>query len=170
MGVRKVTNNGGSRRDQWTVGILLTMAIAAFPIAACAENISVVLDQAAVLKLPNRVGTVVVGNPLIADVSVQTNGMMVITGKGYGVTNMFVLDRGGSVLMESTVQVLGPPDSVIVYRGVDRESYSCAPNCERRINLGDKPEYFDANIGQTGSRNSGATNATTATAQTGQGH
>jgi hypothetical protein len=31
---------------------------------------------------------------------------------------------------------------VAVYRGVERESYSCSPNCERRIMLGDSPIYL----------------------------
>jgi hypothetical protein len=40
----------------------------------------------------------------------------------------------------------------VVYRGVERESYSCAPKCERRITLGDSTDYFGATLGQTGAR------------------
>jgi len=57
--------------------------------------------------------------------------------------------------------VVGPRDAVIVYRGVDRESYSCAPNCERRITLGDAPPYFDASLAQAGARTTSATGAAT---------
>ena len=65
---------------------------------------------------------------------------MVITAKSYGVTNLVALDRTGATLMEQSIQVVGPSDPVVVvYRGVDRETYSCAPNCERRITLGDTP-------------------------------
>ena len=104
-------------------------------------------------QLPERVGTIVVGNPLIADVSVQSGGLLIVTGKGYGRTNLIVLDRGGNVLLEKTVQVTGPGrDVVVVYRGSERESYSCAPYCERRITLGDAPAYFDATLGQAGTR------------------
>jgi hypothetical protein len=103
------------------------------------------------------VATVIVGNPLIADVSIQAGGLMVITGKGYGATNLIALDRSGAVLREQSIQVQGPTgDVIVVYRGANRESYSCTPICERRITLGDTPEYFDATLGQTGSRNSGA--------------
>jgi hypothetical protein len=65
------------------------------------------------------------------------------------------LDRTGRVLLNQTVQVLGPPgdDLVTVYKGVERESYSCAPDCERRITLGDSPNYFNANLTQSGTRN-----------------
>jgi hypothetical protein len=81
---------------------------------------------------------------------------MVVTGKGYGATNIIVLDRTGATLMTTTVQVVGPRDVVVVYRGVDRESYSCLPTCERRITLGDAPPFFDATIGQAGNRNGAA--------------
>jgi Flp pilus assembly secretin CpaC len=120
--------------------------------AAFAADIDIVLDQAKLQKLPDRVTTIVVGNPLIADAAVQTGGLMVVTGKGYGATNVLALDRAGNVLMEKTIEVRGP-DVVVVFRGVERESYSCAPTCERRITLGDSQPYFEATIGQTGTRN-----------------
>jgi len=126
-------------------------------LAASAADITVTLDQAKLVKLPEKVSTIVIGNPLIADVTVQAGGMMVVTGKGYGLTNLIALDRAGSVLMEKLVEVEGPGgDVVVVYRGMDRETYSCTPTCERRITLGDNPAYFDVAIGQTGARNAGA--------------
>ena len=84
-----------------------------------------------------RVATIVVGNPVIADAAVQSGGWMVITGKGYGMTNIVALDRSGAVLMEKTIEVQGPQNVVVVYRGVERETYSCTPVCERRLTLGD---------------------------------
>jgi hypothetical protein len=109
-------------------------------------------DQAQVMKLPDGVATLVVGNPLIADVSVQSGGMVVLTGKGYGVTNLVALDRSGAVIEQKTIQVQGARDSVVVYRGVERESYSCTPKCERRITLGDSTEFFGATLAQTSVR------------------
>ena len=103
------------------------------------------LDQATVLQLPDRATTVVVGNPLIADLSVQPGGLAVVTGKGYGATNFIALDRSGAVLMEKTVEVKGPSDpTVVVYRGPTRQTYSCTPDCSPRITLGDTgKEDFD---------------------------
>lgn len=135
--------------------ILLAISLVAFQcsLPASAEPISVMLDQARITKIPEHTTTIVVGNPLIADVSVQAGGTMVVTGKGYGVTNLVALDRAGKVLAEEVVRVRSPADAVVVYRGVARESYSCSPYCERRITLGDTPEYFDATLGETGNRN-----------------
>jgi hypothetical protein len=120
-----------------------------------AESIAVVVDQAKLVKLPEKVATIVVGNPLIADVSLQAGNMMVVTGKGYGTTNVMALDREGSTVFDRMVQVEGSSEKLVtVYRGIDRESYSCTPICQRRITLGDAPTYFTATINQSGTRNS----------------
>jgi len=71
--------------------------------AQAAEVLTVNLDQAEVLQLPDRVATIVIGNPLIADASLQSGGMLVVTGKGYGATNLLALDRGGRVILSRTV-------------------------------------------------------------------
>jgi Flp pilus assembly secretin CpaC len=118
--------------------------------AHAVEPIPVTLDQAKVMKMPDKVSTVVIGNPLIADVAIQSGGVMVITGKGYGRTNVVALDRAGNVLLDRPVEVSGPREGlVVVYRGTDRESYNCAPNCEQRVTLGDAAKYFEATLGQT---------------------
>jgi Flp pilus assembly secretin CpaC len=141
-----MTASSASRRQPIQLTLLvaaLCAALAATP-ARAAEIIRVMLDQATITKMPERVATLVIGNPLIADVSVQPGGLLVVTGKGYGSTNMIALDRSGAVLAERTIEVLGAQDRmVVVYRGVNRESYSCAPMCEPRMTLGDSPEYFN---------------------------
>lgn len=120
------------------------------------EPVVVHLDQARILKLPERTATLVVGNPLIADAVVQPGGIVVVTAKSYGATNLIALDRTGATLMENPVQVVGPNDHVVVvvYRGIERETYSCAPDCGRRITIGDSPAYFTANLTQVGTTNS----------------
>jgi hypothetical protein len=117
------------------------------PVGTVGEAVTVRLDQAKLLKLPERTATLVIGNPLIADAVVQPGGVVVITAKSYGMTNMVALDRSGTTLSEYPIQVIGPGDAVVVvYRGIERESYSCAPNCERRITLGDTVAFFGANL------------------------
>lgn len=117
------------------------------------DKVRVVLDQATILKLPERVSTLVVGNPLIADVTLQAGGVVIVTGKGYGVTNMMALDRNGAVLTEKAIEVKGPIGNLVtVYRGVNRESYNCAPKCEPRNTLGDAQTYFDSTLNQTVTR------------------
>jgi Pilus formation protein N terminal region len=123
-----------------------------------AESVTVNVDEARLLKLPDRVATIVIGNPLIADAALQAGGMLVITGKGYGATNLLALDRAGKVIMDKTVQVIGASggDVVVVYKGIERETYSCAPECAPRITLGDSTPYFTSVLTQSGARSNGA--------------
>ena len=145
-------DHGGSNAAR---ALLLLVASAVMPQSAfAAEQLGIELDQATIMKLPEKVSTIVIGNPLIADVAVQSGGLVVVTGKGYGTTNLIVLDRTGGVLMERSVVVrAASQNTVAVFRGVERETYSCTPLCERRITLGDSGAYFSAVLGQTDIRN-----------------
>lgn len=130
----------------------LSLVPVALRAAGGEAQIDVAVDQATLVKLPERIATLVVGNPLIADVTLQPGGMMVVTGKGYGATNVIALDRGGQVLFDRRILVAGPADNLVtVYRGVERESYSCNPVCQRRVTLGDGGTYFSATLDQAGS-------------------
>ena len=136
------------------------------PLAAWAEvapsSIAVNVDQAKLVKLPAKVSTIVVGNPLIADVTLQNGGVVVVTGKGYGSTNFIAMDRFGEILVDRQIQVEGPTEALVtVYRGVDRETYSCTPVCQRRVTLGDGDTYFKSVSEQANALSSQASGAST---------
>ncbi len=138
-----------------SVALLLAMALST-P-AHAVDTITVAIDQATITKMPEHVSTLVIGNPLIADVTVQPGGLLVVTGKGYGVTNLIALDRSGAVLTERNIEVRGPRDEVVyVYRGAARETYSCAEECEPRITLGDGAAYFGEALQGSANRTSRA--------------
>jgi Flp pilus assembly secretin CpaC len=99
----------------WLLAALLILAVSAT--AHAAETIVVQLDRTTLIKLPPQTATVVIGDPLIADLSIQPGGLAMITGKGYGETNVIALDRDGAVLSEETIEVNGPGDPIVV---VDR--------------------------------------------------
>jgi Flp pilus assembly secretin CpaC len=140
------------------VGMLLWPA--AVLAAPAADSILVNVDQAKLVKLPGKVATIVVGNPLIADVALQNGGIIVVTGKGYGATNFIAMDRAGDILVDRIIQVDGPTDQLVtIYRGVERESYSCMPVCQRRVTLGDGANYFKAAMDQAGSLSNQASGA-----------
>jgi Flp pilus assembly secretin CpaC len=155
-----MTDKSVRRRSRPGLAIWLAAALASLIAAAPARAASplvVHVDQARIIKLPERAVTIVIGNPLIADLTLEPHGLAVITGKGYGATNVIVLDKDGSVLAEHNVEVQEPIDpTVVVYRGADRETYSCTPDCSRRITLGDTPDYFDKTMAQVTARNSQA--------------
>lgn len=129
------------------LALALALGVAA-PLVCRAETreatvVTVFVDNAKIVRLPERTQTVVVGNPIIADVTLQKNGVLVLTGKSFGTTNLIALDGTGTMLAESTIRVEAPQASVItVQRGLERESYSCTPNCQPSMQLGDSTKYF----------------------------
>lgn len=145
--------SGYRRRFNLCIWPVVALMVLGAP-AVKADTITVNVDQAQIMKLPDRVATVVIGNPLIADAALQKGGILVITGKGYGTTNMLGLDRGGQVVLDKTVEVLGAAGNnlVVVYKGIERETYSCAPDCEHRLTLGDSQGYFNSTLSQSGAR------------------
>jgi hypothetical protein len=144
-----------SCRRVWLAAAFALTLGAACPVAALADTVSVNVDEARIMRLPDGVATIVIGNPLIADATLQPGGILVLTGKGFGATNMMALDRTGRVVLSHNIEVVAPKsaDLVVVYRGMERESYSCAPVCERRITLGDSVPYFNNTLSQSGVRN-----------------
>jgi Flp pilus assembly secretin CpaC len=143
-----------ARSTPWCVLTAAGLATCLLAGPAQAERISVVLDQAKVMSLPQGTRTVVVGNPSIADVTIQKNGIIVITGKTYGTTNLIALDSGGKITAESALFVEAPSDGVVtVQRGLDRESYSCTPRCAPTMVPGDATAFFSSVGAQAKQRN-----------------
>jgi Flp pilus assembly secretin CpaC len=154
----------------WLWAAVLLAAVATRAVAD--QPITVRVDQALIMKLPERAATVVVGNPLIADLSIQPGGIAVVTGKGFGATNFIVMDHAGAVLMEKIVEVRGPNEQIVqVYRGLTRQTYSCVAECEPRVTLGDTSggdiddksglptDYFNKTLTQIVTRNTQAMSA-----------
>ncbi len=125
---------------------------------AAAETIDVTLDQAKILRMPPHAETIVVGNPIIADVTtLKNNGLLVVTGKGFGETNLIFLDSSGTAIKEANVRVEASRSLITVQRGMDRESYSCRPRCEPTVSLGDSNTFLKDTSSQITSRNGLAT-------------
>ena len=117
---------------------LLFVLIAALGVAAPAraENdgpaaIDLRLDHAQLLRLPQGTATVVLGNPAIADITPQRTGFYVLTGKGFGSTNLIAQSNDGDVLAAFIVRVVPNVDDsqIVVQRGMARETLHCIPRC-----------------------------------------
>ncbi len=105
--------------------------LAGAPAARAEAGIEVVMNQAKIVKLARAADTIVVGNPQIADASVQDASTIVLTGKGFGVTNLVVLDQEGSPIIDEQVTVTRGTDSTVrIYRRSQVQTMSCAPYCE----------------------------------------
>lgn len=117
------------------------------------DTIAVNLDQAKLLKLPAGAETIIVGNPAVADVTVHRNGVLVVTGRMPGRTNFIALDGSGTIISESILQVSGQGAGLlVVQRGIEQTTYSCAPKCLPTVHLGDEDKHFARGIDQTTKR------------------
>jgi Flp pilus assembly secretin CpaC len=113
--------------------------------AAGTAVLSVTVDEAKIARVPEGTTTLVIGNPIVADVTMlKGSGAMVVTGKGFGQTNLIALDAKGEVLDEKMIRVVPTTSTLLVQRGTDRESYSCAPQCMPTVQLGDGQIFTDA--------------------------
>ena len=142
-------------------GLGLSSAAAAGA-AAPSDVLRVTLDQAKIAKVPTGTTTLVVGNPSIADVTMLKGGVgMVVTGKGYGQTNLVAIDAQGNILDEKQIQVTPTRNVLVVQRGDARASYICNPLCMPTVQLGDEGKTFDDAGKQISTRNALAQSATT---------
>lgn len=112
---------------------------------------SVELNKTEVVYLPDNAGAVVIGNPEIADVSVHSANTIFVVGRGYGETNLVVLNSAGQKIMDADIQVVNnlPSHGVRLYNGKERETYNCAPYCQPAPVLGDSRQFVSANQGTT---------------------
>ncbi len=74
-------------RPLYWLAIILSVAAFVSRAMALTEADFRRFDQAKVIKMPDRATTIVIGNPLIADVAIQPGGLAVVTGKSFGDTN-----------------------------------------------------------------------------------
>ena len=138
-----------------TIVVSLFAVITCGAIAARAdEAVNVALNQARILRMPEKTKTIVIGNPMIADVTMQRNNNLVLTGKTYGSTNLIALDEKGNIVAESRIRVEGQQTDILhVQRGMDRETYSCTPICQPTLSLGDGVTHFGDLAGQAEKHN-----------------
>jgi Pilus formation protein N terminal region len=136
--------------------VLGCSAASALAAGATGEDVlRITVDQAKVAKLPTDTMTVIIGNPAIADVTtLKNNAGMVVTGKGYGQTNLIALDSQGNLLDEIQIHVQPTRKVLVVQRGAIRESYSCDPVCMPSAVLGDDTTVFSNVSGQISAHDS----------------
>lgn len=111
-------------------------------LAAEGAPISVKVNMARILRISAPAATVIIGNPGVADVTIQDPKTLVLTGKSYGQTNMIVLDDMGEPIADTLIEVIqAQSDLVTVYMGSARTTLVCSPVCQPTIMLGDDPAF-----------------------------
>lgn len=142
--------------------ILLAVATASGALAD--DALRVMIDHAKVMHISKPADIVIIGNPGIADATIQDKQTLIITGRSFGSTNLIVLDADGKAIAEQTITVEPSDDNVVtIYRTVDKrlthQTYSCTPDCAPTLALGDEEKAFtgaSAQIKERGDFSKGA--------------
>ncbi len=121
---------------------------------AASDSIVLLLNKAKILQLPSSAVTIVVGNPAVADVTMlRRSKQMILTGKGFGETNLIALDAQGRSVGESIIRVTASSQGLVVQRGMERETWDCSPRCQPTFSLGDASKFASENAAQIQARN-----------------
>ena len=118
------------------------------------QPIIVTVDRAKVFRISRPASTVIIGNPAIADATVEDDRTLVLTGRSFGVTNLIILDKNGEPIVDETIVVRGhEANTVRIYRRASRETMACAPVCEPTLTIGDDQVSFEFAQEQIQARN-----------------
>jgi Flp pilus assembly secretin CpaC len=134
-----------------TIAAFSLAALLAGPALAEANDpISVKVNMARILRISAPAATVIIGNPGVADITIQDPQTLVLTGKSYGQTNLIVLDSAGNPVADTIVSVVqGQSDLVTVYMGTARTTLACEPVCQPTIMLGDDNQFSSDAFGSS---------------------
>ena len=105
------------------------------------------MDQSQLMQLTADPGSIIIGNPSIADVSLNGRQLF-IHGHSFGETNLMIFDMGGKKIGDYDVTVSHDSENQLslymgnATKGVARYTYSCAPNCEQNMMVGDEPTWM----------------------------
>lgn len=131
-----------------------TNAVAEATVAEPDSAVIVTVDRAKVFRMSSPAKTVIIGNPSIADATVEDDVTLVLTGRSFGVTNLIVLDREGNPIVDETIVVKGhETNTVRIYRRDERQTMACAPVCEPTLTIGDNSARFEYAQEQITARN-----------------
>lgn len=108
---------------------LLVFAAAA-PAHAQNRGLDIEIDRAQRIQLRAPAASVIVANPAVADVTVVDASTLYVTGRGYGSTEVVVVDAIGRTLYQSVVNVSAPSAGhVRVWRGAAATEMACGAGC-----------------------------------------
>ena len=138
----------GNRVRVLTLACAVAGALAGVPFGgAAAEDLIVKFDQSQILRLSRPAAEIIIGNPSIADVAIQSGNILVVTGKSFGITNVIALDGERNIIQDQRVFVQRDEVGVVnVTKGTARQTYACAPQCNPTITIGDDQTFLETNI------------------------
>jgi len=150
----------------------LTISLFASQTALAEGAITIKTDQTQIISVSSSPGTVITGNPSIADVTVHGNNVF-LHGRAFGTTNLIVLSKTGEQLLSTEVTVAnGAANTAAMFSpgggdfgGIRRVSYVCAPLCEAAMQPGDPLVYTQELVKSNSKKSDLATGKTSAASE-----
>lgn len=129
-----------------TASLFSIMALAS-PASAGEPIYRIDINKTQIVRLPAQAGSIVIGNADIADVTIHSPTTIFVVGRGFGETNLVIMDRDGQTMMDANVQVTSvtPTNGVRLFNAKSRETYTCSPYCQPSPVLGDEAGFIGAN-------------------------
>jgi Flp pilus assembly secretin CpaC len=143
------------RSGHWLTVLAAGVAAAAAlaPMQAHADDLVVKFDQSQILRLSRPASEIIIGNPSIADVAIQSGNILVVTGKSFGITNIIALDGERNVIQDQRVSVRRDEVGVVnVTKGTARQTYACLPQCNPTITVGDDVAFMHTTLSASQSK------------------
>jgi Flp pilus assembly secretin CpaC len=119
-----------SRSDEMAIRPIAKSIETSTVVKETGSSLQLELNFARVIALRAPARTIVVGNPAIADASIDSERTLVLTGKAVGTTNIVVLGAGNDELLNVAVDVrTSSAGQVIVHSGATQQAFSCIGPC-----------------------------------------
>lgn len=134
----------------------LALSLAALSLAAApalaeemkTTDLIVQYDQARLLQLDQPAANIIIGNPSIADVTLKSTKLLVITGKTFGVTNLMILNDEEKVIYNARLMVKSDESKIVTLtRGDVKNTFACVPKCEPVLKVGDEQKFYTDLVG-----------------------
>lgn len=125
---------------------------------AFATQLNVPMNQSGIVRFEGTAATIIVGNPMVADVAVVEGNTIVIQGRIFGNTDVIVLDSQGRELINLEVSVTDRwAGGLTIHRGnqtpglrSESVNYVCNPVCVRALHPGDEQQEAEDFASQGG--------------------
>lgn len=98
------------------------------------RQFEIVLHQSVEIAIPHNVSAVVLANPEIADILLQSAASLVVSGKKVGITNLLLRDREQRTIADIELHIVpSEARAISVFNGSNRTDYSCLGSCQKTL-------------------------------------
>jgi len=126
--------------------LLLGVLLSAAALPALAAQVNVPMNETSVVHIDGTPSTIIVGNPMVADVTLVDGSTLVLHGRLFGNTDVTVLDADGAELMNIELSVTDDwRGGLTLHTGATQPgvraasiNYVCSSNCVRVLHPGDE--------------------------------